>query len=158
MKVTRTMQPDAQGSQPVPAASPRPERGRTSATCMVCGVRFDVPSSWLRSGYGKTCSDACRTAWRLQRGRGRDGRPWQEMADRLKALAPGALDTQADNASWELTRDEAPSVAELCVRLDGLQLAIELAAQLGGGSPGYCDSGANEPHPGPAGLESGRSA
>ena len=32
------------------------------------------------------------------------------------------------NPTWELTPEEAPIVAEICVRLDGLPLAIELAA------------------------------
>jgi hypothetical protein len=72
-------------------ASPRPERGRSSTTCIVCGVGFEGPSSWLRLGYGKICSDACRNSWRLQRGRGRDGRPWQEVAVKLKTLGSDAL-------------------------------------------------------------------
>ena len=42
-------------------------------------------------GYGVLCSAACREQWTQQRGRGRDGRPWQEVADSLRRLGP-ALD------------------------------------------------------------------
>src|SRR5437016_5024635 len=73
-------------------------RGRTTSICIVCGVAFEVPQSWLRHGYGKTCSDACRTRWRLQRGRGRDGQPWEQVAERLRAMGPVALDALAPPA------------------------------------------------------------
>jgi hypothetical protein len=65
---------------------------REPSVCIVCGTTFQVPRSWLRFGYGKTCSPACHTTWQLQRGRGRDGRPWQEVAERLRALGPAALE------------------------------------------------------------------
>src|SRR5215831_6122344 len=43
--------------------------------------------------------------------------------EQCAAVALFKLRAQAVNASWALTRDEAPTVAELCVRLDGLPLA-----------------------------------
>ena len=49
------MNPEEQPSPPLPASSQRRERGRSSTRCIVCGVGFEVPSSWLRHGYGKIC-------------------------------------------------------------------------------------------------------
>lgn len=66
--------------------------GRTPSTCLVCGTHFEVPPSWLRRGYGKLCSAACREQWKLQRGRGRDGLRWQQVAERVRRLGAGALD------------------------------------------------------------------
>jgi len=69
--------------------------GRAASMCLVCREAFEVPPSWLRGGYGKICSAACRTQWKLQRGRGREGLPWQEIAARLRARGPAALDELA---------------------------------------------------------------
>jgi len=80
-------------SSSVLVVTTRPERGaRVTTACIVCGTAFEVKASWLNHGYGKTCSDACRTTWRLQRGRGRDGQPWEQVAERLWALGPTVLD------------------------------------------------------------------
>jgi hypothetical protein len=65
--------------------------GRESTTCEVCGRTFEVPPSWLRAGYGKHCSAACHEQWKLQRGRSRDGLPWQQVAERVRRLG-SALD------------------------------------------------------------------
>src|SRR5579859_3261387 len=53
------------------------------------------------------------------------------LHDELKrnpAVALFTLRARAVNPTWELTLEEAMAVAELCVRLDGLPLAIELVA------------------------------
>jgi hypothetical protein len=65
---------------------------RESVTCTVCDRPFTSPRSWLRRGYGKICSPACREIWKLQRGHGRDGLPWEQVTARLQALGPAALD------------------------------------------------------------------
>jgi len=48
--------------------------------------------------------------------------------ERNPCVALFKLRAQAVNPAWDLSIEEAPAVAELCVRLDGLPLAIELAA------------------------------
>lgn len=65
---------------------------REPVSCSVCGAVFTSPRSWLRRGYGTLCSAACREQWKLQRGRGRNGQPWQQVAEQLRLLGPSILD------------------------------------------------------------------
>jgi hypothetical protein len=73
--------------------------GRVPSICQVCGTHFEVRPSWLRAGYGVLCSAACREKWTQQRGRGRDGRPWQEVAEGLRRLGGRRLPRRLSGVS-----------------------------------------------------------
>ena len=68
------------------------KQARDAVICSVCGKPFTSPRSSLTRGYGKICSKECREQWRLQRGRGRDGRPWQEVVEQIRAFGLPALE------------------------------------------------------------------
>jgi predicted ATPase/class 3 adenylate cyclase len=54
--------------------------------------------------------------------------PPLEQLSRYDAVRLFIERAQAARADFEMNRDNAPAIAEICVRLDGLPLAIELAA------------------------------
>src|ERR1700682_2698073 len=54
--------------------------------------------------------------------------PALEACSQIEAIALFVERTRALRSGWELTVDNAAAVAEICVQLDGLPLAIELAA------------------------------
>ena len=54
--------------------------------------------------------------------------PALEAFSQVEAVALFVERTRALRSGWELTSDNAGAVAEICVQLDGLPLAIELAA------------------------------
>src|SRR5205823_8457848 len=54
--------------------------------------------------------------------------PALEACSQIESVALFVERTRALRSGWELTADNAGAVAEICVQLDGLPLAIELAA------------------------------
>ncbi|CAN5854719.1 hypothetical protein BH24CHL4_BH24CHL4_13650 [soil metagenome] len=56
------------------------------------------------------------------------GLPDPEQLARISSVALFARSAQAVNTAFNLSDDNAPAIAEICRRLDGLPLAIELAA------------------------------
>ena len=54
--------------------------------------------------------------------------PEADMLSQYEALALFIERAQAVKSEFQVTNSSAPAVAEICVRLDGLPLAIELAA------------------------------
>ena len=81
------------------------------------------PPAGCRSGCGPSASIRCRR-WRCLR----QTRTPPEQLLQYEAVQLFVERAQAVRAEFTLTPETAPAVAEICRRLDGLPLAIELAA------------------------------